>query len=208
MGELLGTQMQPRDIAATLHEAGFTDAENLLDATMICLSESQGYDRAYNDNLDSAGNVSSRDVGLMQINIPASAIGTQTEEDLYVPANNAKAAHDLFKNRGFQPWVAYNTNVYLRDTYLKRATRGMANFLADERLQRPTDTLNNGTPYAHTLTTPVVDYEYRVSEQHVGLMNIRTLADEVIRATTLAQAVTLAKQLRSVVASVINVPKE
>jgi hypothetical protein len=131
MGELRGTQIQPRAIAALAYTAGIHDAHRLAEAVAIAIAESQGYSRAFNDNLDAAGNVTSRDCGVWQINIPASQIGTAAEESLYDPARNAAAMYRLFAARGWQPWVSYNTKVYLHDTYLRRATLGVMNHLAE-----------------------------------------------------------------------------
>lgn len=168
-GKLLGPQMQPRDIAAGLHAAGFVIVKDLSDGCKVCLSESQGYERAYNDNLNAEGVVTSRDVGLMEINIPAVDIGTPVEEALYDPATNFARAFHLFSNRGWEPWVGYTSNVYLRDTYLKRANRGLANWLASLDLAKtPTDTLS-GSPYVHNLTNPVFDFEYRVQGMNEAL---------------------------------------
>lgn len=132
MGELLGVAVQPRKLAELAYDVGITDALELVVAVAICLAESQGYDRAYNDNLDPAGNVASRDVGLWEINIPASKIGTQIEEDLYDRQNNAAAMFALYKNRRWQPWAAYNSNVFLHDSYVRRASLGVMNFLAEK----------------------------------------------------------------------------
>jgi hypothetical protein len=136
MGELLGTAVQARKIAALSYSTGIKDAISLVISVAICLSESQGYDRAFNDNLDNSGNVVSRDVGLWQINIPASQIGTPTEDALYDHNNNANAMFDLFKARGWQPWAAYNNEVYLHDSYLRRACLGVQNFLAEWMVNR------------------------------------------------------------------------
>lgn len=216
-GKLLGLQMQPREVAAGLYGVGFHDAKVLADGAKVCLSESQGYERAVNDNLAPIGSckilqvvadpadpaekyqvrnpstgqvdvlatgevrtfsastmvVTSRDCGVMQVNIPAEWIGTEREEALYVPANCFSHAHVLWSNRGFEPWVAFTSNVFLRDTYLKRASRGVANFLAELDLERsPTDTLA-GHAYLHGLTSPVLDYEYRVAGMNAALNEAR-----------------------------------
>lgn len=163
MGELKGKQWQPRDIAALCYEYGWTDAKELVTAVAVCLSESQGYQKAYNENKDENGVVKSKDIGLFQINIPGSKIGTDEETALFEDVGyNLERARILYEKRGFQPWYAYTLKVYLRDSYIKRATRGVGNFLADEMLKTiPTDTLK-GEPYVHTLDTPVLNYQYRV----------------------------------------------
>lgn len=245
MGFLAGKQWQPRDLAALCYEAGWTETLNLVTAIAVCLSESQGYQEAQNDNkslitevdpgqvvanietyerftvLDpptgrvrlSDGSIvnypktvkviTSRDVGLFQINIPAAKIGSDEEDRLFVePHYNVERARQLFEARGFQPWYGYTLEVYLRDTYIKRAVRGVGNFMGDELLKRtPTDTLG-GEPYVHTLTTPLLDYQYRVNLLDGACSRIIQLAraikpltnsavdaklDEVIRVATIAR---------------------
>lgn len=175
-GSLNGKQWQPRDLASELYDAGWTGADNLLVALMVTLSESQGYDRAQNLNYNDQGVVTSKDCGVMQINIDASLIGTDAEERLYDVPTNIAEGRKKFEARGFQPWFGYTLNVYLRDTYLKRAVRGMGNFLADKMLAvTPTDTLG-GSPYQHKLTTPLLDFEYRVHTLTAGNMAARNKA--------------------------------
>lgn len=135
-GFLLGVQVQPRKIAALAYDVGIHDANELVIAVAVCLSESQGFDRAYNDNVDESGQVISRDVGMYQINIPASKIGTQVEADLYDRANNVAAMYRLYQARGWQPWAAYNSNVFLNDSYIQRAALGVQNYLAERLVVR------------------------------------------------------------------------
>jgi hypothetical protein len=144
-GVLLPPRIYPRQLAALAYNAGpkWRDAKVLVRAVAVCLAESQGYAGSFNDNLDSSGAVVSRDVGLWQINIPASQIGTSVEVALHDPAANAAAAYRLYDSRGFQPWVAYNTGVYLHSTYVARATLGVTNFLEAELVR---DALNAGQP--------------------------------------------------------------
>lgn len=161
-GSLIGPQWQPRDLASLCHNHGWAEAGSLFIAVAVCLAESQGYQRAYNLNKDSQGNVLSKDCGLFQINIPASAIGTEEESRLFDEADyNASRAYQLFTARGFQPWYAYTLNVFTRDTYIRRATRGVGNYFADQLLMHDTDTLS-GEPYQHTITTPVLHYQHSV----------------------------------------------
>lgn len=163
---------------------------------MTCLSESQGYTQAFNDNvvpmgetrkgLDgktyNSGEVWQRDCGVMQIGIAASSIGTPTEARLYDLYVNIQEARKLYEARGWQPWAGHASNVYLRDTYLKKATKGVGNFLGEVMLARvPTDTLN-GTPYLHKLSNPVLEYMYRPVEMaaevhlaHIDLMALKNL---------------------------------
>lgn len=176
MGELRGTQIQPRDLAARGYELGWVDLFDLTTMVAITLAESQGYDRAFNDNtvppdetrkgLDgktyTEGEVWQRDCGVMQIGIAGSEIGTPREEALYDWRSNMVRGWTLYLQRGWQPWAAYGGKVYLRDSYIKRAVRGVGNFAAEKLLLLPTDLLS-GKPYVHTLETPVLDYYYRVA---------------------------------------------
>lgn len=169
MGELHGLQWQPRDLAKLFYDHGWRDAVVLCQAVQVCLAESQGYDRAFNDNLDSAGQVLSRDVGLLQINVPASAIGTARETDLYDPVRNAEAARTLFESRGWQPWAAWNSKICFRDTYVKRAVRGVGNFLGERSIAEAADP--NAQP--RELTNPVLDYTYRLATLKGELSGVR-----------------------------------
>lgn len=158
-----GVQMQPRDVAALAYAAGWKDARRLMEAVQVCMAESRGWTNAFNENIRD-GQVVSKDVGLYQISIPASAIGTSRETDLYEPEFNVGVARKMYVDRAWQPWVAWNTNVCFRDTYIKLAARGVGNFLAELALAHtPTDTLNEGQPYVHKLTDPVLNYSYRVA---------------------------------------------
>lgn len=206
-GKLLGKQWQARDIVEQMLLAGFSNGQDLATGIMVCLAESQGYDRAYNDNLAADGKtVLSRDVGIFQINILAKYIGTATEEALYDVPTNVKAAFDLYAKRGFEPWVAFTSNVYLRDTYLKRGLRGLGNCLAELMLTKATDTLN-GSPYVHSLTIPVLDFEYRVTDQHNAITAAYRSAKSIATLSTIAQAKTKASAVAVILQQAINIPK-
>lgn len=125
-GVLEGARLGPRVVAKLAHDAGFRDDE-LFTAVAVCGAESWLFTRAHNDNLDGSGFTLSRDVGLWEINIPASQIGTAAEESLYDPVTNAARAFSLWKARGWQPWAAFNSGVYLHDTYTLWAMLGVAN---------------------------------------------------------------------------------
>lgn len=135
MGELLGKKLQSRKIVGLAYDQGIRNAKELVNSICICLAESQGYDRAYNDNVKD-GQVISRDVGLWQINIPADKIGTEYEENLYDPTSNAFAMAKLYISRGWQPWAAYNSGVYLHDHYLREGSLAVQNFLAEMLVHR------------------------------------------------------------------------
>jgi lysozyme-like protein len=174
-GELRGVQVQPRDLAGLAYAAGWTDAQRLLEAVLVCLAESQGYDRAINDNLDDNGNVLSRDVGMLQINIPADKIGTDEEKQLYDHEYNWFRARQLYDRRGWQPWVAWNKGVVWDDTYVKRAVRGVGNFLGAVAIDHP---VREGGP-ERSLANPLLDYTYRVIEMANAHRRILALARQL-----------------------------
>lgn len=135
---LPGKALEVREIARLCHEAGWRDLE-LVKAVAVCLSESNGYPKAYHDN---TGDRPSRDVGLFQINIPFEQVNTAQEHQLYEIDVNLRRARSLYDRRGWQPWYGY-TNGYAMSTewyrkdgkpsgrYLMRALRGVANFHAE-----------------------------------------------------------------------------
>lgn len=130
-GYLRGKQWQPREIADLAESHGFTEAMPLAVCIAVCFAESQARDHSYNDNIGGEGQTLSRDCGLMQINIPAANIGTAAEANLYDPDINMAAAIRLWNTRGFQPWAAYNSGVYLHNYYTGRAALGMMNFAVE-----------------------------------------------------------------------------
>jgi hypothetical protein len=156
-GHLEGVQLQPKDIARLCYKQGWRDKDLIL-AVATCLSESDGYTDAYNNNLTDDGKIRSKDVGLFQINIPTSKVGTPFEKQLFDPKTNVKAAWDLYKRRGFQPWYGY-TNGYATSPdwwywskkrlvwapsgrRIQKAIRGVANFWAEEfKIESPKSTL-------------------------------------------------------------------
>ena len=125
-GELLGIQHNPREIAHFCYLAGWKDVFILTISVMICLSESQGFDRAihYNDN-------GSFDRGMWQIN--SNAHPHVTETMAYDPKRATELAFEIYKDRNytFNAWNAYTSKVYLHDTYVMRACRGVGNFLGE-----------------------------------------------------------------------------
>jgi hypothetical protein len=131
MGELLGKQIQPRAIAKLGYVAGWHDCHHLVTALAVCLAESQGYSEAVNKNPDG-----STDRGIWQLNTIHSWI---SDEIAYDPAKATAAAFQLWQEvKGFTPWAAYDSRVYLHDTYLRRAALGVMNFLAEALVEQAT----------------------------------------------------------------------
>ena len=135
--------MQPYELARIFDDAGWEGAKQLVEIVAVSLAESQGYTHAVNDNLDKNGEVLSRDCGVLQYNIPASAVGTQRELELYDPVKNAAAGFVLYKQRGLQPWVAYNRGIAMDQRwwtaegkptgrYLYRAMHGVRRYLTEK----------------------------------------------------------------------------
>jgi len=205
-GSLQGTQLEARYIASLSYKAGWTDAEDLLTAVCVCLAESQGYTRAFNDNPDGT-----RDRGIWQLNTIHKDI---TDDMAYDPVQATPIAFKLWKNRGdFGDWAAFTSKVYLRDTYIKKAGRGVANFLAEELMNRPTDTLS-GQPYVHGqswyMGPPTFDYQYRVNEMLGSLGEIRAKLNAIGSASTktLADARSLAHDAAVICGNAQQIPKK
>lgn len=119
--------LQPRQVVNLAYNIGLHDFHDLATAIAVCYAESQAGVDAWHDNMDANGKVVSRDVGLWQINIPASEIGTSAEKNLYDPDNNVAAMFRLYRDRRFQPWAAFNSGVYLHDGYAGKAALGLCN---------------------------------------------------------------------------------
>jgi hypothetical protein len=124
--------LQPRQVADLAYRHGVTKAPDLATIIAICYAESQAGVDAWHDNLASDGTVLSRDVGAWQINVPASAIGTSRETELYDPDTNASAMFALYSNRRFEPWASFTSGVYLHDVYTGKAALGLLNFAAEQ----------------------------------------------------------------------------
>jgi hypothetical protein len=193
VGKLLGSQVQPREIARLCYEQGWKDAQELVSAVSVCLAESQGYDRAFNDNVRE-GVVVSRDVGMFQINIDFADCGTAVEERLYDHEENVKAAWALYSRRGFQPWVAFNTGVCLHDSYIGRAVVGVANFLGDELLKTPVPDWAD-KPYVHKFKTPMAAYQHQVTAAVSALTKVGKLLGWT------AASVTKVKEAQTIIAA-------
>lgn len=123
MGQLLGTQVQPRRIAQLAYAAGWTDATQLATAVAVCLAESQGFDRAINKNPDG-----SSDRGMWQLNTIHDWISDATAYD---PVKATAAAHKLWGSSGWNAWAAHKSGVFLHDAYTGRASLAVANFLSE-----------------------------------------------------------------------------
>jgi hypothetical protein len=168
VGSLAGHQWQPREIAGWCYDAGWKDAFLLVTAVAVVLAESQGYDRAVNTNPDG-----SIDRGIFQLNNVHKNI---TDYIAYDPVAATDAAFGLYVSRGsFADWAAHQSGVWLHDSYLGRATRGVGNMLADRLLQEPVPDHADGTPYVHAFTTPVLSFQHQTGGMLAHLKQGRKL---------------------------------
>lgn len=120
-----GKQLQPRQIC----QWGIPHWHNREIVKMVAtsLGESAGYIGAWHDNFNLLGELSSRDCGLMQINVSLKEIDEgrafglmtdSTDPTVYGPIvkNNVQAGYELYEQPGpngglrrWQPWVAYTS---------------------------------------------------------------------------------------------------
>ena len=148
-GVLEGPTLQAWKVSEICEQAGW-HGDNLEASVATFLSESNGSVGAYNDNLDASGNVTSRDCGIPQINIPASQIGSDYETKLrtdpvfaikearkkWLAWGGDKGTQAGFK-QGWNHWVGYSSGVAMDPAaagyYIWRALRGIANHRGDVR---------------------------------------------------------------------------
>ena len=122
----MANKLTDAQIAGAAKAAGFSGA-NLAKAVAIALAESGGNAEAHNavppDN----------SYGLWQINMLGSMgparrkqFGLKSNEDLYNPTTNAKAAYSIASGgKNFGPWSTYGSGAYLR--YMSRANKASGN---------------------------------------------------------------------------------
>lgn len=115
-----------KTIAGVALNAGFTGAA-LVTAVAVALGESGGNPNAHNGNAGTGDN----SYGLWQINMLGSMgperrarFNLKSNDELFNPSTNAKAAYALYKGRGgFGDWSVYNHGTYLR--YMARAQKAV-----------------------------------------------------------------------------------
>src|SRR5204863_611865 len=72
-------------------------------------------------------------------------------------------AFKLFVARnGWEDWAAYTTGVFLHDSYLGRAARGVGNYLARATLDVAVPDWD-GKPYVHKYSGSILDFEHRLA---------------------------------------------
>ena len=102
------------DIESFARQAGFTPELSPLMAA-ISFAESGGNPRAHNTNASTGDN----SYGLMQINMLGAmgperraAFGIQSNEQLFDPLTNMKAAKKIFDSQGLGAWSVYRSGAY------------------------------------------------------------------------------------------------
>ena len=161
--DLDGAHLMPRLAAQRLYDAGFEDAKLLTTMWAVIDGESGGYLKAWHHNVkrnddgsifkNAAGNmlVKSTDLGFIQKNVvhasPVELPVTGGEAKDFVDMlfkiypelargdESAKIAHQMYMQRGFEPWYAYTNGSYKK--HLDQAVLGVANFLAQSNGLKP-----------------------------------------------------------------------
>ena len=107
-----GQTLEKTNLEKLAIEAGFTPEEAKI-ASRIALAESSGNSTAFN------GVGPDESYGLMQINMLGAMgperraqFGIQTNEDLYDPLTNMRAALDVYKRQGWGAWSVYTSGAY------------------------------------------------------------------------------------------------
>lgn len=111
---------------ATLAKAAGWSGEDVVTAVAVALAESGGNPRALADDSDDLS------YGLWQINMLGGmgperrrAFGLTSNEQLYDPATNARAAHAIWRGQGWQRgWGAYSSGAYRKHLPAARAAVG------------------------------------------------------------------------------------
>ena len=118
-----GNQLSIRSTLALAYVCGFR-GRDLVTAVAVCTAESQRYAKAYHrnheheaDGSNTIGNdgefvyIRGVDHGLMQINLDELL---PFDDGIFDPKINMKSARRMYRDRGFQPWAAYNSGAYER----------------------------------------------------------------------------------------------
>lgn len=121
-------KLSDAQIAGYAKSVGFT-GDALVKAVAIALGESSGNPFAHNTNAATGDN----SYGLWQINMLGSMgparrrkFGISSNDELFDPAKNAKAAYAISNNgKNFRPWAVYTSGKYF--SYMPRARKAAGN---------------------------------------------------------------------------------
>ena len=124
-----GGTFNQEEIARAARKAGFPE-DKVATMTAIAMAESSGDSAALNNN-PNTGDLS---YGLWQINMLGDMgperrklFGIQSNEELFDPLTNAKAAYEIYKLQGYAAWSVYKSGKY-RD-YMVTAKKASASAL-------------------------------------------------------------------------------
>lgn len=111
-----GGGQAPSNLVSLAQQAGFT-AEQARIMAAVAMAESSGNPRAHNPNASTGDN----SYGLWQINMLGGMgperrrlFGISSNEQLFDPAVNARAAKAIFDQQGFNAWSVYKSGAYRR----------------------------------------------------------------------------------------------
>lgn len=125
-----GPHLQPRELAKLAYEAGWIDAQRLLEAVSVVIAESNGYaERRGPVHADgSVGNPDgSVDRGLWAINSLAHpGVSDAVCDD---PIKATKVARQIYAVSGWKPWASVANGQYKGPRAMGYAFDGVANFL-------------------------------------------------------------------------------
>lgn len=140
---LQGREWRPREVVLLLYNAGWTHVNNLCLMTATVGAESAFYEQAYHWNDDGT-----TDWGLFELNDgikggkepgPGGTVLDQKQKEFrdkaWNPLQAVIVARQLYNDRGFQPWAAYNSGRYKE--YMPQACIGVCNFLAVLNKMKP-----------------------------------------------------------------------
>lgn len=98
-------------IVGFAHQGGFSTSQALI-AAAIALAESGGDDHAYNPETQAGTPKGHGSRGLWQIY--GYAHPEYDNDSMYDPTNNARAAHAVFIQQGWNAWSTYKTGAYIK----------------------------------------------------------------------------------------------
>lgn len=138
-GYLLGTKIDPTDIARMCYRAGWR-SHDLVIAVAVCLSESAGYTEARCENFIDGVHVST-DFGLFEHNYALEDITPGLLKKVYNPAWNVAAAYALWLRRKWEPWHGFTNDIALnpemRGKYIQRAIWAVMNLTREQYGLKP-----------------------------------------------------------------------
>jgi len=175
------TQLKAQEIAALLQQQGF-DKEKIPTMTAIALAESGGRPKAFNPTgLD-------KSYGLFQVNMygglgPArmKQFGLKSEQELFDPATNVRAAKNILGSQGLGAWSVYKSGKYKE--FLPQAQQAVQQLGQPQAAQKPEQVAAGpkGNTYIIYGEDPGLDflrgYTDKFKPDFDGLPNLATLVN-------------------------------